>query len=251
MFPIKKQNYSWLQEHEKLSSSADKPCKILFLGDSLLYNVKRYEKYFSMLNFANFGLRGDKIQHLMWRVKFGLLPLCETVFILVGTNNLERDSPEKISQGIISLCNMVRSRLPNTMIVIHGLLPRDSPGSFLRRSTILVNNLLEKAISETEFHFLKPNIKWLLQNDQLNPEFYLFDNLHLVAGGYENLSISLQNFISSVSAPVFSDSLPVTDFLSFLPISTFTRFDCSKLSKKHKVLRTRVERDLRRSKKVK
>lgn len=48
------------------------------------------------------GVRGDKIQNTLWRIQNLFFPhSLSVVFILCGTNNLDKNSSEDISNGII------------------------------------------------------------------------------------------------------------------------------------------------------
>ena len=85
------------QQHFLLN---DSPSNILLIEDSLISNITRYEDvwsdYFSKHNMLNFGIPGDKIQNLLWRIKNLEFPLNSTlscIFILCGTNNVDRNSP--------------------------------------------------------------------------------------------------------------------------------------------------------------
>ena len=47
--------------------------KILLIGNSIISNLGRYpqicDKYFSTHSTLNFGIPGDKIQHVWWRIQ--------------------------------------------------------------------------------------------------------------------------------------------------------------------------------------
>ena len=77
--------------------------KILLIGDSIISNLGRYpkiwKKYFSSNNTLNFGISGDKNQHVLWRIQhlnfsnnFSIRYIC----ILCGTNNLDHNPPEEL-----------------------------------------------------------------------------------------------------------------------------------------------------------
>ena len=70
-------------------------------------------------------MRGDHIQHVLLRIKFGLMPLNPSmVIIYAGTNNLLKNEPREIAEGILQIVNLVKQRLPNSKVVITRLLPR-------------------------------------------------------------------------------------------------------------------------------
>ena len=81
--------------------------KMLLICDSIIANLGRYSEirknYFFSSNTLNFGIIGDKIQHLLWRIQhlnfsnnFGI----HYIFILRGTNNLDHNFTEEFVNGI-------------------------------------------------------------------------------------------------------------------------------------------------------
>ena len=84
-----------------------------FIGDSIRNGLCRYSKYslgrvFKPVKALNLGIRGDTTQHVLWRIQNGEIPVnVESVVIHCGTNNLDKDSPAEIKNGIISIVNHV------------------------------------------------------------------------------------------------------------------------------------------------
>ena len=81
---------------------------ILLIGDSIISTLGRYleiwKKNFSSQNTLNFGIPGDKIQHVLWRIQNLNFPnsfSIQYIFILCGTNNLDHNTPEELAEGII------------------------------------------------------------------------------------------------------------------------------------------------------
>ena len=64
----------------------DSPSNILLIGDSLILNISWYQdvwsEYFSKHNTFNFGILGDKIQNLLWRIKNLKFPSNSTLFYI-------------------------------------------------------------------------------------------------------------------------------------------------------------------------
>ena len=85
------------------------PAKVLLIAYSLISNLSIYhdvwKNYFSIHNTLNFGIQGDKIQNMQWRVNslnFSKDCSINYVFILGGTNNVDHDFPEEIANGRIT-----------------------------------------------------------------------------------------------------------------------------------------------------
>ena len=83
---------------------------VLLIGDSLVNGLARYHrvwsKYFEPLRALNFGVSGDRTQHVLWRIENGEIPLnLQVAFVHCGTNNLDRDNPAEIRDGTL-LCQV-------------------------------------------------------------------------------------------------------------------------------------------------
>src|SRR5579864_2838407 len=68
--------------------------QLVFLGDSITHNWEKggkdvWEKYWTPLNAANFGIGGDRTEHVLWRLDHGnfdgLKP--KEIVLMIGTNN--------------------------------------------------------------------------------------------------------------------------------------------------------------------
>ena len=87
----------------------ESPTKVILIGDSLISNLSRYsdvwKNYFSIQDTLNFGIQGDKIQNMLWRLNnLNFTKNCSIkyVFILAATNNVDHNSPEEITNGLIT-----------------------------------------------------------------------------------------------------------------------------------------------------
>ena len=73
----------------------------------------------------NLGMRGDHVQHVLLRIKLVLMQINPSMVIVHGdTNNLMKNEPREIGEVFLQIGNLVKQRLPNSKVVITGLLPR-------------------------------------------------------------------------------------------------------------------------------
>jgi hypothetical protein len=222
-YPEERRKLGWIEEHDKLVAEAHKPADILLIGDSIIFNFKKYpnvwKKNFTNLKNVNYGIRGDCTQHVLWRIKFGLLPLAGLVLIHAGTNNLKKCGAWEIAKGIVKIATAIHDRMPNARLVITGLLPRNGRNSFFRKEADSVNNHIEDCLKDLPILFLKPGEHWTLANGNLNPDFYYTDELHLIEGGYNYFCQCIKRLIFSAPLPstVVSSSLPTSVVSSSLP----------------------------------
>jgi len=230
MYPEKRCK-KWLAEHEKLLQLANNQTDLLLLGDSILFNLNRYPDTLGDTNLINFGLRGDRIQNLMYRIQYGLLPISRNVLILIGTNNIGKNNPQEIADGIISVSSMVKARLPQSKILIHGLLPRDASSSKYRKTVALVNHILKTITDTNYFIYIEPDLQQWTPNGCLNPNFYFKDGLHLIKGGYVYLNKVIKPLMKHTS-PV--NTLPTVPLSAVLKLSFGVSPKKQKVYKKHK-----------------
>ena len=145
----------WFERHEGFSKlERPESIKVLFIGDSITdswrhdvhKNFSRGQKYWEAriapLGAANFGIGGDRTQHVLWRIQHGALDRIspKIIVVLIGTNNTgfepnkytARNSPLEVAEGIRSIIFEIQHRLPEGRILLLALLPRDDRGPVIR-----------------------------------------------------------------------------------------------------------------------
>ena len=200
--------HGWYEEHEKFVAIATRSLSsVLLVGDSMVKGLARYHrvwsKYFEPLRALNFGVGGDRTQHVLWRIDNGEIPLnLQVAFVHCGTNNLDRDNPAEIRDGIASIVYTIQEKKPNANIIVSGLLPRDQEISSRRDKIKLVNQKLMKWCRSGKVrnvHYLKPDKDWTNLDGRLVERYYFSDFLHLVEEGYEKFAKSIYEAIVKVS----------------------------------------------------
>ena len=70
------------------------------IGDSIVAGLALYNnvwKYFFGNGFINLDLRGDRVEHVQWRVRnIAFPPRLKNLVILCGTNNINKDPSMKL-----------------------------------------------------------------------------------------------------------------------------------------------------------
>ena len=222
--------HGWYEKHEKLVAiAAGSLSSVLLIGDSLVNGLARYHrvwsKYFKPLRALNFGVGGDRTQHVLWRIEDGEIPLnLQVAFVHCGTNNLDRDNPDEIRDGIASIVYTIQERKPNANFIVSGLLPRDQETSFRRDKIKLVNQKLRKWCQSGKVrnvHYLKPDKDWTEPDGRLVERYYFTDFLHLVEEGYDKFAKSIYEAIEKVSqGNVVTTVLPKPKQTATLPPPT-------------------------------
>ena len=149
-------------------------------------------------SFINLGISGDRVENVLWRAReIPFIPSLKNVVILCGTNNINKDSPYDIAQGLIAIGSAFKPSNPN--IFICGILPRDGYCSINRLTINEINDLLESRCLVKSFHFINQNSGWTLNNGALNFSLFFSDGLNLVQKGNLKLGKSILKAIDSNS----------------------------------------------------
>lgn len=127
----------WLLLHSRhLARAKQGPIDLLFLGDSITQSWNdndTWKRYYAPRNAANFGIGGDRTQHLLWRLDHGALEGYQpkVVVLLIGTNNIGNCTLDDIAEGVKAILTRLRTHFPSTRILLLGVLPRygDRPPS--------------------------------------------------------------------------------------------------------------------------
>ena len=185
--------YEKFKQHNFLLQES--PAKVILIGDSLISNLSRYpdvwKNYFSIHNTLNFGIQGDKIQNILWRLNnlnFSKNCSIKYVFILGGTNNVDHNSPEEIANGLITSGLSAQAQCQNAKVVIIPLLPRDTKNSLRRGNINVINTLLLSKCSKHNLYTFKRQLEWLNIDRSLNMSLFYKDRFHLIKNGNELLA---------------------------------------------------------------
>lgn len=190
----------WVARHEGFVREAQKGgIDLLFLGDSITdfwrnrgSNV--WNEYYAPRHAANFGISGDRTQHVLWRMDHGELDGIhpKVVVLMIGTNNTgkERNSnrirntvPETIA-GVQAVVQELRAKLPASKILLLAIFPRGATLDDPQRAQVaLVNTVIAKLDDGKMVRFLDIGPKFL-NDDGTLPASIMPDRLHPNQHGY-------------------------------------------------------------------
>jgi len=190
----------WVRRHEGFVAQAKQGgIDVLFMGDSITdfwrnrgSNV--WNQYYAPMHAANFGISGDRTQHVLWRMDNGELDGIhpKVVVLMIGTNNTgnERDKktprnsvPEAI-EGVQAVVADIRTRLPDSKILLLGIFPRGTLDDPQRAQVALINTVICKLDDGKMVKFLDIGSKFLDADGTL-PKTVMPDLLHPNAHGYQ------------------------------------------------------------------
>ena len=171
--------------------SIQKDFDLLLIGDSITRrwedNPEIFNRFFSRYRTANFGIGGDCIENLRWRILNGELDgiRARLVILHIGTNNLPSNSPDEVFTGIMDIISIFRKKLPESKILLIGLLPRnkDKTGRDYMKMVKEVNSKLLSSVTEEIITFTDFGTNFMEKPDAVNPEL-LPDGLHPAEKGF-------------------------------------------------------------------
>jgi lysophospholipase L1-like esterase len=187
-------NPAFLRAHESFVKIAKEGrTQLLFLGDSITAGWARqtniWNTAFGKYHPANFGIGGDRTQHVLWRIQNGELDGIKprVAVLMIGTNNSGSDSAEGIADGIKEIIKTLHARSPQTKVLLLAVFPRgDRPdGKFGAAQEKLkkVNSIISKMHDGKRVFYLDIGEKFLV-NGAMSAEI-MPDFLHLSPKGYQ------------------------------------------------------------------
>ena len=197
---------NWVKRHEGFVDLAKKGgINVLFLGDSItdFWRVADpakggkpvWDREYAPLGAANFGISGDRTQHVLWRLQNGELEGIKpkAVVLMIGTNNtgFERDgttprnSPPQVIEGIRTIVQTLRTQLPQTKILLLAVFPRgEKPDHPQRKQIAEINAAIARLHDGRNVRFLDLGQQFLAADGTM-PKEIMPDFLHPGLKGYE------------------------------------------------------------------
>lgn len=192
--PDGKPQANFLKSHESFVATAKMgEAQVVFLGDSITAGwggqKALFEKEYAQYKAANFGIGGDRTQHVLWRVENGefegIKP--KAVVLMIGTNNagVVENSPEQIAAGIKNIIAAIHQRTPDAKVLLLAIFPRGpNPADANRVKNEKVNALIAKFDDGKKVHFFDIGAKFLTADGVLEKSV-MPDLLHLNAASYQ------------------------------------------------------------------
>ena len=181
----------FIKAHERFVQIArEGNTDLLFLGDSITQGwggqKDIWEKSFGAYHPANFGIGGDRTQHVLWRIENGELDGIKpkVAVLMIGTNNVGSDSADGIASGVTKIVQTIRQKLPETRILLLAVFPRAHKPNGQRETIQKVNAILAKLGDDRHVFFLDIGDKFL-EPDGTLPKEIMPDSLHLSPKGYQ------------------------------------------------------------------
>ncbi|MFO1486930.1 MAG: GDSL-type esterase/lipase family protein [Verrucomicrobiota bacterium] len=177
-----------LQRAKEASGDYD----IEFIGDSITQSWEAsgkpvWQEYYGKRRVLNFGVSGDRTQHVLWRIENGQLKgfKAKVAVVMIGTNNSNKEDNTEadILAGVTAIVQQIRDQQPETKILLLAIFPRAKTFSPQRGKIAQVNQALARLDDGKHIHFLDLTSKFIEDDGSIAPEM-MKDALHPGEHGY-------------------------------------------------------------------
>lgn len=194
---------------------------LVFLGDSITQGWSgrgkaAWEQYWAPLGAANFGIGGDRTEHVLWRLANGnydgLQP--KLTVLMIGTNNTGHQgremaehggatyssSAEETAAGVAEIVKALKKKQPRMKILLLAIFPRGAtPEDAMRQQNEKTNALIAKLDDGESVFFMDINQEFLDDGGKLSKDI-MPDLLHPNAKGYEIWSRAIEARVKELMA---------------------------------------------------
>jgi lysophospholipase L1-like esterase len=213
--PVPRTDKGWVDRqasfNAKVASMGSK-AQLLFIGDSITQGWEGegkevWAKYYGHRNAINLGIGGDRTQHVLWRLDNGNLDGLKpkAAVVMIGTNNSngEDNSPDQIVAGVRAIVDKLRTKLPETKVLLVAIFPRSENFSVQRGKLAQINQALRRVADDQSVVWADFSHKFL-NDDGTMPRELMPDYLHLSKKGYQIWAESIEAQVARMlgDAPV-------------------------------------------------
>ena len=195
------------KRHESFNVTSKKgEAELVFLGDSITQGWEGrgkevWAKYYGNMKAANFGIGGDRTEHVIWRLDHGnfdgLKP--KLVVLMIGTNNTgHQNRPQKelngtvyhctaeeTAQGVKVILDKLKAKCPETKVLLLAIFPRGATKEDkLRQQNEATNAIIKGYADGKTVVYEDIGAKFLQPDGTLSKDIFP-DLLHPNDKGYE------------------------------------------------------------------
>ena len=195
------------KRHESFNEISKKgEAQLVFLGDSITHGWDGkgkaiWDKTWAPLKAANFGIGGDRTEHVLWRLDHGnfdgLKP--KEIVIMIGTNNTgHQGRPQKeidnavyqctaqqTADGVKAIIDRLQKKCPDAKILLLAIFPRGAnKDDKFRQQNEATNAIIKGYADEKKVFFMDIGSKFLEADGTLSKSI-MPDLLHPNEKGYQ------------------------------------------------------------------
>ncbi|MFT5468481.1 MAG: lysophospholipase L1-like esterase [Verrucomicrobiales bacterium] len=210
------------KKHESFNEISKKgEAPLVFLGDSITAGWSGrgkavWDKNWAPLKAANFGIGGDRTEHILWRLQNGnydgLKP--KLTVLMIGTNNtghqgramaehggaIYNSTAEQTAEGVTEIVKLLQEKQPQMKILILAIFPRGATAKDEKRmQNEATNKLIAKLADDKAVFYLDVNQAFLKPDGTMSKEI-MPDLLHPNAAGYQIWTDAIKERVTELMA---------------------------------------------------
>lgn len=210
----------WMKRHESFNAiSKAGEAQLVFLGDSITQGwegrgKKSWATTWAPLKAANFGIGGDRTEHVLWRLANGnfdgLKP--KAIVLMIGTNNTGHQgrpqaelngavyhcTAEQTASGVKMILDELGKKMPDTKVLLLGIFPRGATTEdAMRKQNTATNAILATFADGKRVTYLDISKTFLAEDGTLSKEI-MPDLLHLSEKGYEMWTAAIEEKVKAL-----------------------------------------------------
>lgn len=198
VFPAPRNEW-FLRFQSNLDQTKGKSYDLLFDGDSITdfwqtRGKAAWDQHYGKLKAVDFGISGDRTENLLWRLQQGQVSGMDPklIVLMIGTNNIARDSADQIAAGIKAIVGEYLQRCPHSHLLLLGIFPRSPRAKDpVRAKVIAINSEVSALDDGKRVTYLDIGSKFLQPDGTLTSEI-MRDFLHPTDKGYEIWADAIQ-----------------------------------------------------------
>ena len=197
--PVAKAKPGWMARHEAMNSKAKAGgIELIYIGDSIVQffetkGLDVWNRHYAPRKALNLGISGDRTQHVIWRLDNGNLDGIspKLAIVMIGQNNGGHNSAEEIAEGVTAVVGRLRTKLPQTKILLLGIFQRREKPTPEREVLAKANEIISKLADGKTIHFMDIN-SLFVQADGTIPADLMPDFEHPSAKGYQTWAEAIE-----------------------------------------------------------
>lgn len=219
---LENDSYDWNKRHQEVLEIKTRiQPEVVLIGDSITHfwagepassivrGPKAWQSLFGSMPTLNLGFGWDRTQNVLWRIDHGELDgiTPRIVVIHIGTNNTsttghaKANTAEEITDGVATICDRVRAKLPAARIILMAIFPREEKPDHPRRQLIdASNHLLERMAASRHLDFINLAGSMLKPDGTLTREM-MPDLCHPSEKAYQIWADALRPYVRPLAFP--------------------------------------------------
>jgi beta-glucosidase len=193
----------------QLAEFNNKPCDIIFIGDSIAAGWRGagkdiWEQDYAPHNALNFSISGDKTQNVLWRLNNmdiqNLKP--KVAVILIGGNNTE-NNPHEIADGIKAVLANTQEAFPGVKIILVSIIPNERDhDKMMQVDSLIKNDADDSTVYYLDLVPLMPEVTTATPDGKTDTNFKGLgpDHIHPDTSGYQIWANTMEPILSKLLA---------------------------------------------------